>query len=114
MLKLDHGITIEQFELLAKKQHGVCAICKSPPSKQNRKKRLCIDHCHKTGKIRGLLCSKCNHGIGLFGDDKAIIVSAVNYISHADTGLVSISRRGSRGGRLDHEYKRKRLKPKVC
>lgn len=59
------------------RQGGVCAVCGDPRTKG---KRLCIDHDHTTGEVRGLLCDRCNKGIGLFRDDPATIMSAINYL----------------------------------
>jgi hypothetical protein len=56
-----YGITEEQYQELLKKQNGVCALCCKLPD-SNR--RLAVDHNHKTGKIRGLLCSRCNNLLG--------------------------------------------------
>lgn len=56
-----YGITIEDFNSLLKKQSGVCAICGKGPK---GKSRLCVDHDHETGKVRGLLCYRCNMAIG--------------------------------------------------
>ena len=64
MYKSLYGITQEQYDLMLEKQQGNCAICKRPP-KPNAV--LCVDHCHGTGKIRGLLCHSCNTSIGKLG-----------------------------------------------
>ena len=55
-------------------QQGKCAICKIPQS--SLKYALCLDHCHKTKQIRGLLCDKCNMGLGYFNDDVNILDDA--------------------------------------
>jgi Recombination endonuclease VII len=62
---------------LQTEQNNLCAIC-SAPAKQN--KTLSIDHCHETGKIRGLLCSKCNMGLGLLGDTAESLRKALQYL----------------------------------
>ncbi len=59
------SLSLNDYETILKYQEGVCAICKHPP----RKTRLAIDHDHKTGLIRGLLCPFCNRAVGLFKDD---------------------------------------------
>ena len=51
-----YGITLEQYEEALKMQNGRCALCRALP----KKRRLSIDHCHKTGQLRGLLCLRCN------------------------------------------------------
>jgi hypothetical protein len=70
---------------LVAKQGGVCAICRKPSdavSKNGRTgSRLSIDHDHETGNIRGLLCRKCNLGLGNFGDDTDLLLAAVNYLT---------------------------------
>lgn len=71
-----YGITLEQYEQLEKKQKGVCAIC----GNKNQNKKLDVDHCHKTGKVRGLLCSNCNNGLGKFKDDKTLLNKAIKYL----------------------------------
>lgn len=75
------GLTAEEHSALLASQNGCCAICKRP---ENGKK-LAIDHCHKSGKVRSLLCQQCNVGLGAFGDDPRILVNAAKYIlSHRE------------------------------
>ena len=70
------GITIEDYEKMLAEQNGVCRTCK-----QNRgKRRLAVDHCHKTGKIRGLLCHYCNTTLGLVKEDIEILNNIKEYI----------------------------------
>jgi len=78
-LKHLYGITPEQYDEMFDAQKGVCAICEAPPNK----KRLNIDHDHKTGKVRGLLCAPCNRWIGRMGDDPERILQAVAYLEAA-------------------------------
>ncbi len=73
------GITIAEYNALFSSQKGACAICHKSPD-QN-KKRLAVDHCHNTKKVRGLLCSTCNQGIGLFKDDVKLLQSAILYLT---------------------------------
>ena len=70
------GITQEDYLQILAQQNGVCAICGHPPKKRN----LAIDHDHKTGKIRGLLCYMCNYGLGVFRDDIKRLKAAANYL----------------------------------
>src|SRR5216684_7911658 len=58
-LKTKYGLTLERFKLLKKRQQFKCALCR-------RRKKLNVDHDHKTGKVRGLLCLQCNSGLGIF------------------------------------------------
>jgi hypothetical protein len=76
-LKHLYGITLEQFNTMVVEQNGVCAICDKPPVDE----RLVVDHCHITGKVRGLLCRLCNSGIGKLGDDVERLKRAVAYLS---------------------------------
>jgi hypothetical protein len=77
-LKSKFGITIEQFDFLLKTQNNCCGICMSPTPKGRG--TFHVDHCHKTGTIRGLLCHDCNTGIGKFGDNIEALKKAVNYL----------------------------------
>lgn len=83
------GVDAARYQEMLHEQNGVCAICKQPetaPDKASGKtKDLAIDHCHKSGKIRALLCSNCNRGLGLFNDDIELLAKARAYVlSHAD------------------------------
>lgn len=76
-LLTQYGLTVGQYEELAQRQGGVCAICKKPDAQGTQ---LAVDHCHDTGAVRGLLCLRCNSGIGLFYDDLALVRSAMRYL----------------------------------
>jgi hypothetical protein len=78
--KSKYGITDAEFNSLLKNQNNVCAICRQSESK-SRYKHLSVDHNHETGKIRGLLCSNCNTGIGLLKESTEILSSAIEYLS---------------------------------
>ena len=71
------GITLQEVEQILKKQKGLCAICFCE-IKMGPKTHL--DHDHKTGKVRGFLCQKCNHGLGLFKDSINFLKSAQKYL----------------------------------
>ncbi len=73
-----HGVTSEQYSATLKLQNGVCAICRGLNPNKNR--RLAFDHCHTTGQFRGLLCGKCNIGIGQFNDNPDLLRKAALYI----------------------------------
>jgi hypothetical protein len=74
MKKKGIDMTKERYDALVKKQKGCCAICKEIA------KKLVVDHCHKTTLFRGLLCSRCNIGIGHFLDDPKIAARAAAYL----------------------------------
>ncbi len=84
-LKKRFGISLEEFELMLESQKHVCAICGHPErSIDHRTKRvrsLAVDHCHTTGKIRGLLCSDCNTALGLLKDNPETMANMIIYIN---------------------------------
>jgi len=82
-----YGVTKEQFKILLKNQKGKCGICK-----KRFKNTPCIDHCHKTEKIRGLLCRKCNFGLGTFNDNSRILNQAIKYLRRAKCLKLKISK----------------------
>jgi hypothetical protein len=77
-LKNTFNITIDDYNKIFADQNGYCAICRLHQS--NFTKRLAVDHCHTTGKVRGLLCSKCNTAIGSLNDDIDILENAKQYL----------------------------------
>ena len=79
-LMKSYSITVEEYNKMLEKQNGRCKICNNIPDITKRKKYLCVDHNHITNKIRGLLCDKCNRGIGLLNEDLSIIKNALNYL----------------------------------
>lgn len=82
-IKSVYGITLDEYNTMLEMQNGVCAICSNKEVAKSRytgTRRLSIDHDHKTGKIRGLLCSKCNFGISAFHDDIEKMFSAIIYL----------------------------------
>lgn len=79
-----YGLTPERHAELLESQEGLCSICKEPETavdpRNNKLRSLCIDHCHVTGKPRGLLCKQCNLAIGHFRDSIATLESAIAYL----------------------------------
>ncbi len=76
-----YGISLETYDRMFQAQGGVCAICHCP---ERFGRRLAVDHCHTTGKVRGLLCSAHNTGLGLFQDSLLTMENAVEYLkSHS-------------------------------
>lgn len=87
-LKKHYGITLERYNEMYDAQRGLCAICNKPEqfrhSKTGEIMLLAVDHDHETRKIRGLLCMKCNRGLGLFVDDPSRLRAAAAYLeAHA-------------------------------
>jgi len=71
-----YGISWLEYELRLALQNGVCAICRKEP----KRRMLCVDHCHVTGKVRGLLCTRCNAALGSFEDDPNLTQVAADYL----------------------------------
>lgn len=83
-LKRNYGISYQQYQEMFDAQGGLCAICQRPETRVYKKTgdvmMLAVDHCHKTGTNRQLLCSFCNHGLGNFGDDVTLLCAAIAYL----------------------------------
>lgn len=79
-----YGVTHEWYAKTLERQNFACAICKKPAeqntTRDGKALRLSVDHCHDTGKVRGLLCNNCNRAIGLMSDNEEILIAAANYI----------------------------------
>jgi hypothetical protein len=76
-LKSRYGITLEDFARLEHAQNRLCAGCLDP---LEHGKKLHIDHCHATGTVRGLLCQRCNHALGMVRDNAAILARLIAYL----------------------------------
>jgi hypothetical protein len=76
-LKRVFGISLEDYNKKLLEQNGVCSICKTICKSG---KDLAVDHCHTSGKVRGLLCSNCNTGVGVFQENKELLFEAVRYL----------------------------------
>jgi Recombination endonuclease VII len=76
-LRERYGLTPEQYAAMRSSQGNVCAICAEPLSEGLKSH---VDHCHRTGAVRGILCQSCNHGIGNFRDDPERLRAAVKYL----------------------------------
>jgi hypothetical protein len=73
-IKHKYGLAVVDFERMLAEQGGRCAICAETMAKP------CIDHCHSSGRVRGLLCSPCNIGIGHLRDNPARLIAAARYL----------------------------------
>lgn len=81
-----YGLTLHDVAALLDEQHGGCAICGVPGPEH-------VDHCHATGRVRGLLCFGCNGGLGQFRDDPDRLRSAIDYLErHAQREIVIVAR----------------------
>lgn len=78
-LKQNHGLTLEEFDIMLAAQDGRCAIC-GRDNPTGRFSQWHIDHCHRTGQIRGILCDSCNRGLGMFKDNVEFLQTAIAYL----------------------------------
>ena len=83
-LKHQYGITLDTFDAMLCIQGGVCAICGGPP--RTKKETYVVDHNHRTGRVRQLLCHGCNSGLGYFQDNAEILEKAATYLRLHDFG----------------------------
>ena len=91
-LKYKFGITLEEYNEMAEAQGGVCAICekvndtrrKGTNDGEDVKMSLAVDHNHKTGRVRGLLCGNCNTSLGSFKDNPALLRKAIQYLENTE------------------------------
>ena len=88
-LKFQHGITPEQYRDLLSAQDAVCAICEQPCLSG---KRLAVDHDHELGRIRGLLCGRCNTALGLLEDQEPRLLAALDYLRGSWWGADAVQR----------------------
>jgi hypothetical protein len=81
-LAKNYGLTVAEYDALLRQQGGVCAICGSSErmQRQGSLMRMPVDHCHKTGAVRGILCQACNRGLGFFRDDTVVMRRALSYL----------------------------------
>ena len=83
-LKMRYGITPEKYMEMLTVQNNCCAICGNEETarhnRSNEVQKLAVDHCHVTGKVRGLLCQDCNRGIAKFHDDPVRLKNALKYL----------------------------------
>jgi hypothetical protein len=84
-----YDLSTDDLQSLEINQNGVCKLCATPPGVNPRQKRLCKDHDHATGKIRGLLCDKCNRALGMLGDNVDSIAKVLIYL----TGEIDTNKR---------------------
>lgn len=82
-LQRTYGITIDEYEEMHRKQRGLCAICLKPEASKDRRgtrRALAVDHDHVTGKVRGLLCFRCNSALEAFDKDQSIVMRLKDYL----------------------------------
>jgi hypothetical protein len=91
VLKHKYGITIADYERMLEAQGGRCDICRTDDPGQNQESRYSfhVDHCHETGVVRGLLCDRCNRGLGFFFDNADRLSAAVLYLRKHELGAAT-------------------------
>lgn len=75
-----YGLEPDQYDAMVASQQGRCAICRTDQPGGQSKGGWHVDHEHATGRVRGLLCTRCNQALGLFDDDPARLRAAVEYL----------------------------------
>ncbi len=91
-LKSKYGLTVDQFDALLAKQENRCGICSkhfttiTGDRKSNGQMKPVVDHDHANGRVRGLLCQRCNSGLGMFDDSVSTIVNAGCYLENPPNG----------------------------
>lgn len=87
-----YGISLKTYKQLLEEQNGGCRICGTVGFKMrdHHRKTLVVDHCHKTGDVRGLLCHNCNRALGLFQDDVSTLIKAKEYLEAHREGATTI------------------------
>jgi hypothetical protein len=86
-LQRTYGISADQYDSMFEAQGGVCKLCSSEGfvMKESHKLKLVVDHCHKGGNVRGLLCHNCNRALGLLKDSTETLSKAIAYLEGATT-----------------------------
>lgn len=80
MTKFRYGISVDEVDRMRAQQNHCCAICGIHEDDSSGRGKLHIDHCHETGKVRGLLCSNCNTALGKFQDSEDVLLNAIQYL----------------------------------
>ena len=91
-LKDTYGISIEQYKAMLEAQNYRCKLCRKHQSEQ--KNRLHVDHCHVTGRIRGILCAPCNSGLGLAKESSELYLKAADYLAYWNQDILDRKAQG--------------------
>lgn len=83
-LKKDYGISLDTYNAMLLEQAGLCAICNEPETQECYRTgvtyNLAVDHCHASGNVRQLLCSRCNRTLGMVNDDTKLLKNMIAYL----------------------------------
>lgn len=89
-LKASYGMGLDDYDKMVDQQNGRCAVCEELPTDRKARSSLVVDHCHNTGKVRGLLCDLCNTAIGKMRDDADLVLKAARYLQrHSNPDKIS-------------------------
>ena len=87
-LKSRYNLDSQSYDSLVKRCDGACEICGTPFNTsvlhKGKEAHVCVDHCHDTHQVRGLLCDNCNKGLGHFGDNIDYLLNAIQYLNKND------------------------------
>ena len=87
--KIRYGLDQAAYTKMFERQNGLCLICDKPETSLNQHthepRLLSVDHCHQTGRVRGLLCKRCNTGIGAFEESPDLLKAAIRYVRRHKT-----------------------------
>ena len=100
-LRRNYKMTLEEYQQIYADQNGKCKICGDIgfAITRNQRQLVVIDHCHSTGKVRGLLCHNCNRALGLFQDKISNLENAIRYLESATT--IETMCGGTEGSRVE-------------
>jgi hypothetical protein len=82
-LRREYGLSVKEYDRRFFEQGGICAVCCRPETTRSlngRVRRLAVDHDHRTGAIRGLLCGMCNRTLGYFDENRSVFLAMVDYL----------------------------------
>lgn len=82
--KHKYGVTEAMFKDMLENQKGRCKVCNKKFTNKSRYTTACVDHCHTTGQVRGLLCNSCNRAIGMLGDTYEAVKKAADYLKDSE------------------------------
>ena len=108
-LKQVYGLSLQDYEAMVAQQGGVCRICKTKPVRP-----LFVDHCHASGRVRGLLCHPCNAALGFMRDDPVIAAAATEYLRDAKSSSPPGPFPDTRGRPLERSASLIPKAPKSC
>lgn len=86
-LKRIYNLTLDAFDKMLEDQNFKCAVCEGNET-HDKHRVMAVDHCHETGKIRGLLCFKCNSALGNFNDNKQLLINAIKYLEKHESTTI--------------------------